>query len=311
METSPIPEARIRREAVKFVLVLILWPLYLFFLPLVWARLGALVILYLIFPGIYLFTWIGYLMHESWHKYVPNLPSSFFYNAYALMLLSDPQLYRMTHGYHHSKVHTYEDAEFHPIGEVRNRFLRILYNWAEVFTGVAWLVLMAAIAVPFDPRFKDRYRVWKLFASLAFWVVYLGGIGYLSHLAFGVTIAQIGLSFLVSIWLNSFLLHHSQLIEHGNLYVEGTLDRRNVWTRNLRNDGLLEKIFLFFTHGDSQEHVLHHTLTKYYLRPFTGTVPLPEQAVSITLRDYLGILGRMLAGQPEQYSAADSTPARS
>jgi fatty acid desaturase len=310
MESSPVPEARVRREAVKFWLVLILWPLYLFFLPPAWTKLGAAVLVYMIFPGVYLFTWIGFLMHESWHKYVPGLPSDFLYTAYALMLLSDPQLYRMTHGYHHSKVHTYEDAEFHPVGEIRNRVLRILYNGGEVLTGVAWLVVMAAIAVPFDPRFKARYRAWKPAAALAFWIAYYGGIGFLSHRAFGVPALQVALSFAVSIWLNSFLLHHSQLIEHGNLYADGTLEERNLWTRNLRRDGILERIVLFFTHGDSQEHVLHHTLARFYLRPFPGVVPLPEKAVCITLRDYLGILGRMLAGRPEYHPAADSLSAR-
>lgn len=137
MTTTLVPENLIRRQASKYWLVLFLWPAYLFFLPLVFARLGIFSLLYMIFPGIYLFTWVGFLMHESWHKYVPNIPNGFFYNAFALMLLSDPQLYQMTHGFHHSKVHTYEDAEFHPVGEVRNRAVRIIYNWLEVIIGVA------------------------------------------------------------------------------------------------------------------------------------------------------------------------------
>lgn len=116
------------------------------------------------------------------------------------------------------------------------------------------------------------------------------------------------LSFAISIWLNSFILHQSQLIEHGNLYVDGTFEQRNIWTRNLRPDGLAEKVFLFFTHGDSQEHVLHHTRTKYYLCPFTGTVPMPERAMYINLLDYMKILGRMLAGNPDYYPNPDSKP---
>jgi fatty acid desaturase len=153
MTTSPVPETLIWQQAVKYYLVLVLWPVYLFLLPLVFARLGIFSLLYMIFPGIYLFTWVGFLMHESWHKYIPNIPNGFFYNAFAMMLLSDPQLYQMTHGFHHSKVHTYEDAEFHPVGEVRNRAVRIIYNWLEVIIGVTWLVLMASLAVPLDPRF--------------------------------------------------------------------------------------------------------------------------------------------------------------
>ncbi len=44
-------------------------------------------------------------------------------------------------------------------------------------------------------------------------------------------------------------------------------------TRNLWRAGLPEKIFLSLTHGDSQEHVLHHTLVGVYSRPFPGKVP--------------------------------------
>ncbi len=179
-------------------------------------------------------------MHESWHKYVPNIPNGFFYNAFALMLLSDPQLYQMTHGFHHSKVHTYEDAEFHPVGDVRNRAVRIIYNWLEVVIGVAWLVLMASLAVPFDPRFSKRYRLWKLPLSAAAWVILMGGIGFLSHAAFGVSLLQIVIPFVASVWLHSFALHQSQLIEHGNLYVDGTFDERNIWTRNLKKAGVIE-----------------------------------------------------------------------
>ncbi len=306
MDKSPISDAAVRRQAVQYWLVLFLYPLYLFFLPAVLARFGVLAAVFIVFPGVYLFTWVGFLMHESWHKYVPNIPNGFFYNAFALMLITDPQLYQMTHGFHHSQVHTYADAEFHPVGEVKNRALRILYNWAEVFTGVAWLVLMSSLRVPFDKRFSARYRVWKPAASFVFWAAFLGGIGYLSHLAFGATLLQIVLADALSIWFSSFILHHSQLIEHGNLYVDGPFDQRNLWTRNLRPNGILEKVWLFFTHGDSQEHVLHHTMSKYYLRPFNGTVPMPAKSRYLTLKDYLGVVGTMLAGKPEQYRAGEA-----
>jgi len=43
--------------------------------------------------------------------------------------------------------------------------------------------------------------------------------------------------------------------------------------------GIFEKVFFFLTHNDSREHVLHHTMTKNYLRTFPNTVPLQENAV--------------------------------
>ncbi|MBC2579209.1 hypothetical protein [Clostridium sp. DJ247] len=91
----------------------------------------------------------------------------------------------------------------------------------------------------------------------------------------------------MNLWLASFVLHHSQLIEHGNLIVEGNYKERNIKTRNLSNKGILEKIFIFLTHGDSREHVLHHTLPGVYTRPFPGKVPMPTESVYINLKDYM------------------------
>jgi hypothetical protein len=89
-------------------------------------------------------------------------------------------------------------------------------------------------------------------------------------------------------------LHHSQLVEHGNLFVPGEWKERILKVRNLRPKGISEKLFLFLTHGDSREHVLHHTQVGVYSRPFPGAVPMPDNAVYITLGDYAGILRGML-----------------
>jgi hypothetical protein len=91
------------------------------------------------------------------------------------------------------------------------------------------------------------------------------------------------------------MLHHSQLIEHGNLIAEGDWNVRNLLTRNLKANGILEKMFLFLTHGDSREHVLHHTLVKVYSRPFPGKIPMPEKAAYINFKNYLSIIWGMLA----------------
>jgi fatty acid desaturase len=297
MTDDSIPEARIRQQAIYFYAVLILWPVYLFLLPEVFVYAGWWVILYLIFPGLYLFTWLGYLMHESWHKYVPNVNSRFFYNVFALMILSDPQLYSMMHSTHHGQVNTFEDAEFHPTGEIKSRGLRIVYNWLEVVFGVAFLVVVASFTIPRDSRFTKKYRLWKLLLSALAWVIFFGGLGYLSHLVFGVAVSKVILSFVLSFWLGSFFLHQSQLIEHGNLFVQGTFQQRNLRTRNLKPAGIIEKVFLFLTHNDSREHVLHHTLTRIHSRPFPGAIPLPETAVYITMSDYFRLLGRMLIGE--------------
>lgn len=303
MPTKLISEARLRSQARYYYAVLILWPTYLFLLPAVWVYTGWGVALYLVFPGIYLFTWLGYLMHESWHKYVPNVKNRFFYNAFALMLLSDPQLYHMIHGVHHSQVHTYQDAEFHPLGEIKHRGVRVVYNWLEFVFGIAFLVGVTSVAIPRDPRFAQKYRLWKLAGSIGGWIILFGGLGYLSHLVFGVGPAQVVGAYALSFWLNAFVLHQSQLIEHGNLIITGAFNQRNIKTRNLKPAGIVEKVFLFLTHNDSREHVLHHTLTTVHSRPFPGEIPLPAEAVSITLGDYVRLVGRMLKGEVDTAAA--------
>jgi hypothetical protein len=300
LTTELIPAGKIRRLAIYYYLVLFLWPVYLFFLPAVMASIGGWGILYMVFPGLYLFTWAGYLMHESWHKFVPNVNSRFFYNAFALMLLSDPQLYNLLHRTHHGFVNSYQDAEFHPLGEIRSRLLRILSNWLEVVFGIAYLVVAASVMLPRDPRFKGKYKFWKLPVSMLAWVVFFGGVGWLSHLVFPVAFPQVILIYALNFWLSSFFLHQSQLVEHGNLIVDGPLKAQNLRTRNMRSVGILERVFLFLTHNDSREHVLHHTMSSVHSRPFPGTIPLPEGAVQISLGGYLRILGQMLVGKVDR-----------
>jgi hypothetical protein len=112
--------------------------------------------------------------------------------------------------------------------------------------------------------------------------------------------SQALLAFALTYWLGSFFLHQSQLVEHGNLIINGTFYQRNIRTRNLLPGGIFEKIFLFFTHNDSREHVLHHTMPDTHSRPFPGEFPLPESAIMITMRVYLRILGRMLVGKVDE-----------
>jgi fatty acid desaturase len=297
MAGSMIPEEKILKQYKNYYLVLLLWPSYLIILPAILVYGGWWVLPFLIFPGLFLFTWLGYLMHESWHKYVHSVNNRFFYNTFALMILSDPQLYNMTHSTHHVQIHTWQDAEFHPLGEIKSKGLRIIHNWLEILLGVAFLEVAASIKLPTDKRFTGKYKVWKLFISSVVWIVFLGGAGYLSHLIFGVTLPQTATAYALTYWLGSFILHQSQLVEHGNVIMDGAIKERNLQTRNLRPKGILEKTFLFITHNDSREHILHHTMTVIHSRPFPGLIELPEGSVFITMPDYFKILWRMLKGE--------------
>ena len=292
-----ISEEQISKQSWKYYFVLFAWPVFLFTLPAVISKFGIFSLIYMIFPGIFLFTWTAYLMHESWHKYVKYVPNGFFYNIFALMLLMDPQIYSLLHGFHHSLVNTWDDTEFHPFGDIKNRKLKILYNILEIFFGMFFIFIISLFVVPNHKRYKTKYRYLEAIISFSVICAFLLSIGILSSLAFRVTITQIALSFLVMYFIGSLVIHHSQMVEHGNLIAEGPWEERNVFTRNLKHKVFLNRAFLFFTHNDSREHVLHHTLTTIYSRPFPEKIPMPKESVFIGLSDYLKILGEMLKGE--------------
>jgi fatty acid desaturase len=292
--TESIGAEEIRRQGFKFYLVLLAWPTYLFLIPWACHQFGYPALVLILFPGIYLFTWVAFLMHECWHKYVPQLPNKLFYLLFSWMLLTDHQIYRLVHGHHHSEVNTWEDREFHPLGEIKNRTWRRIYNLLEITCGWTFLVVVTSWAIPRLPRYQKKYRFTNLLISACAWVLFIGGLGWLSSQTFGLSAAEVLIPLAVSYFLGSVVLHHSQLIEHGNLTLEGTWEERNLKTRNLRNKTLPEKLFLFLTHHDSHEHVLHHTSPRLYTRPFLGRVPLHPEAEIISLREYGGVLKDML-----------------
>ena len=146
-----IDQGLIRRQAWKFYVCLLAWPLYLFLIPYAFHRFGWWSLVLMIFPGAWLFSWVAYLMHESWHKYVPGLPSDLFYYLFGFMLITDPQVYRLVHGSHHAEVHTWEDMEFHPWGKIKPKALRRLYNLMEIVFGSIFLQLVTTLRLLFQP----------------------------------------------------------------------------------------------------------------------------------------------------------------
>ncbi len=284
----------IRSQAWKFYFLVVAWPLYLFILPYVYARVNMFSILFMLFPGVYLFAWLLCLMHECWHKYTTNIPNDIFYNIFSYMLFTDPQLYRLIHGYHHSKVNTWDDTEFHPLGKINNVYLRRIYNFFEIALGVIFTFGIITHILPKHQNYKDKYKRLTHIFSILMWILFYGGMGYLSALMFNLNIYQIIIPFLITFWLGSFIIHNDQLIEHGNLIIEGDYHQRNIASRNLKNETVFEKLFHLLTHGDTREHVLHHTMVAVYSRPFPGKVAMPDDAVCISLKDYAGILWQMI-----------------
>jgi fatty acid desaturase len=288
---------RLGRQAWKFWFCLVSWPLYLLVIPWLFHLWGWWSLLFMIFPGVWLFTWVGLLMHEAWHRYVPGLPHHFFYYAFGFMLLTDPQIYRLVHGSHHADVNSWDDAEFHPLGRISRDGLRRVYNLLEILLGNIFWNLVATLTVPTLPRYRSRYRRWLTLTSFVVWIMFLGGLASASLTIFPVTLAELAVSFFISYYLGAVILHHSQLIQHGNLIGAGDWRSRAMLTRNLKNDGFCERFFNFLTHNDSREHILHHTKVAVYTRPFPGRLPLPGGAVFISLGDYLKILWGMVSRQ--------------
>jgi fatty acid desaturase len=289
-----ISDKQLRREIPIYYLVMLAWPVYVLVLPMIYAKFGWFSILFMIFPGAYLFVWMALLMHECWHKYIPGINHSFFYNLYSFMLITDPQIYRLIHGHHHSQVNTWADTEFHPFGKIENPILRRLHNFAEIALGTIYMIAALMYVLPKHEKYASKYRNHLHYLSITLWIVIYGSLATLSIAIFDLTISQVLIPYTIGFWISSMLTHHVQLIEHANLIIDGDLNQRRLQTRNLRSSGILETIFHFLTHADARQHVLHHTLVKEHNRPYPYKIQSPDGAVYISLKQYVPILWDMV-----------------
>ncbi len=293
--TRPITEAGLRRQAWKFYFVLMAWPAYCIVLPYAHRAIGWWSILLMLFPGTFLLNWMALLMHECWHRYVPNIPNRPLYNVYAWMLLNDPQLFELLHPAHHSRVSTWDDREVHPFGDIKSRPLKILNNILELTFGMLYVVLAWHIVVPRHPHYRNRYRISSAVVAALMIATFLVLVSTASRLAFDLSIAEVAVPLAVSFWLGGMVLHYSTLIQHGNLIVAGNLHERNRWVRSLRAAGPIEMLFLTLSH---QDQVVHHTEPSVYARPFRDNlVAAPPGAVMIPMRGLLTIASDMLRGR--------------
>lgn len=294
-------EADLQRQAWRYHLVLIAWPLYLMVAPGVIHACGPWGLLLIAVPGAFLFNCLCLLHHESWHRYVPGFPNQVFFHVSGWMLFCDPQLFRLIHGHHHTRVSSWRDVEVHPFGYIESRGLRILNNTLEIVVGMLYILLGWYINVPRHPLYRRRFRLSKLALSVCAWLVIGGMIGLVSHHVFRATALDITLSWLFTFWLGGLLLHHSTLIQHGNLIVQGDLHERNRWVRSLRPKGWAEKAFLIVT---QQDQALHHWNPGTYYRVFRNNRrDIPSGAVLIDLSDFLGLLGELLRGVDTDHRA--------
>lgn len=277
-------------------LSILIWFAYIITVPCVWHFSRFLGTAFIIFPGLFVSNLIIYFQHETWHGYFKTPLNRTLFEVLCAIAFTQPHLYDIAHRTHHARVNTYDDLEFYPIGKIENKALRILCNFFSITLGSLFLLFLG-VNQPSGLTKSQSFA--RLAISMFAWLTIWGGVAYASFMLFKVSPWEIVNSYLFTIWLVSVFHHHNELIEHGNLIVEGDFKFRSSQTRNLAANGLVTRIFLFLVHQDSREHTLHHTDPSTYSRPFVGRYPMPKTAVYITFAEYAGILKAMLLGKTE------------
>jgi fatty acid desaturase len=301
----PIDERIVRREAWKYWGMLFAWPTYLFLLPVAYAKFGALGLVAALIPGVWLLTLLAIFLHEAWHGYVPNVPNRFFYSVFCHMLCVDPKAFRLIHRFHHGHVNTYDDFEFHPFGRINSTLLRALHNVAEMTLGSVYMITLQHILLPFRPEAKAKFAPWRLLTNLAIFLSFLLAITTMTKLVFDVGETGVLLPVTAAYVLGAIVVHHGQLIQHGNVISTGNRKQKTLATHNLVCEGTPQRVMHFFTHNDLRDHLFHHTMTQFHSRLFEGAVPLPEGATLITMREYAGVLRDMALGRERVVGGGD------
>ncbi len=75
-------------------------------------------------------------------------------------------MYRLVHGTHHAHVNSYNDREFHPLGEIKNKFLKKVYTVFELVFGVMTLTISYGYMLPRDAKFKENFSDKKFLANI-------------------------------------------------------------------------------------------------------------------------------------------------
>lgn len=289
---SIITNEMVHSQTYKFYLVPLLFSVYIIVFPYCYQQLNFILsFILLVFPGAFIYSWICYLIHETWHKYLTNIPNFFLFNLYSWLLASDPQIYRICHGTHHTHTHTWDDMEFYPLGNIKNKYLRRLFNSMRFLFGQLFVYNIAFYAISKHAKFRWH----KTFMAWLIIIMIYGIFFFISHAMLHVAPKNIVISWLLITFMGGSIQHHSQLIEHWGIIAEDkSCHERNLLSRNLQNKSMVERFFLFLTHWDSHQHVLHHTHVGKYTRPFLNAIPMPSTSVYISFKDYLKIAWRMI-----------------
>ena len=274
------------REKIKSLLSIVLWFAYIITLPKIYNINAFIGVAMMLFPGFFLYTWLTNYLHDIYHRYISDSSNHFLFHLFAALVWINPQVFRIGHQSHHSKVHTYEDLEFYPLGKINNRWLRKLFLILEVIFGTILIVICATEAIKKRPDFSYS----KLILSICYSLLIYSFLAIGSQMIFGVGYSVIISSLLINFLICNCLLHHMQLMEHGFILADGDVHERSQYSRNLKPDGWMEKFFLFLNHQEPIDHCSHHKYPSDYTRHNKYEADKSESLNCINLKEYWAIL---------------------
>ncbi|MCC7377150.1 MAG: fatty acid desaturase [Verrucomicrobiales bacterium] len=193
----------------------------------------------------------------------------------------DPETYRLSHASHHLHANTDRDRQMYPEGFLANPTrARLQFALELVLGNLAW-----EIATTARLRRQGMLPGTRIAAHLPGRLVVPGVLAWffatVAPEAAGFAIAN----FIVMFWSGSLMTRHNQWLQHLGIFASGDEKARNLLTRNLRNETLLERTINFLNHDDSVAHTYHHTEPGSYTRLDSDLHPASDH-VQVTLRDY-------------------------
>jgi fatty acid desaturase len=289
----PTPSARGR-----LAFALIGWLLVLTLLPLAAHRLGAWLLVLAPVVGAYFVSWLGMLRHELWHGYVDGIDNRFFYRVTCFALCLDSETYRLSHASHHRHANTDRDLQLYPEGFLRDpRRARFQFVLELLLGNLAWEIATAARL-----RRQGVLKGATLVANIPGRLVLPAFLVLFFTLAAPEAARLAAANFILVFWSGSLMTRHNQWLQHLGIFATGDDEARNLLTRNLRNETILQRLVNFLNHDDSVAHTYHHTEPASYARLDPELHPAPDH-VQITLPEYLAALAafcrRLFAKSPE------------
>lgn len=269
----------------RLVCALVGWIALLSLVPLLVRSVGGWVLLASPILGAYFVSWLGMLRHELWHGYIDGVDNRRFFRIVCFSLCLEPETYRLSHGSHHSHANTERDMQMYPEDYLTNRRrARRQFVLEFVFGNLAWEVstlsrLHNAGLISTSTILSHLPNRLVLPVGLAAFFVGVAPEAGLFALA----------NFLLMFWSGSVMTRHNQWLQHLGIIADGTAEARNLLTRNLKNETLLQRFVNFLNHDDSVAHTYHHTEPNQYTRLNPELGPAQDH-VQITLAEYASIL---------------------